>query len=67
MGLFDFKKNNKIATNAVNKMEILPAKKTSYVVGTNGEPMLVYYREKTKLFVNRPVGNEQISYFLNCI
>ncbi len=65
MGLFDFLKNKKTDDTPKLNAQILPLKNTSYVVGGNGEPMVVYYRENSKLFVNRPIGNEQISYFLN--
>ncbi len=45
--------------------KILPAKQVSYVVDENGEPMIVFYRQNSKLFVNKAVGNEEVGYFLN--
>ncbi len=67
MGLFDFIKNKNTTSKPAVELrgQILPLKNTSYVVGSSGEPMVVYYREKTRLFVNCPIGDEQISYFLN--
>lgn len=44
---------------------ILPEKKTSYVVDDNGEPMLVFYRSESRLFVNKRKTNDSIGYFLN--
>lgn len=31
----------------------------------DGEPLLVYYRDKSRMFVSTPVGNEKNAYFLN--
>lgn len=45
--------------------KILPAKGVSYVTDRNGEPMLVYYRQSSKLFVNRRTSNDSVGYFLN--
>lgn len=45
--------------------QILPEKKSSYVVGKNGEPMIVFFRQKSQLFVNRAIGDEKVGYFLN--
>lgn len=45
--------------------KILPAKRVSYVVDENGEPMMVYYREASKLFVNRPTSKDNVAYYLN--
>mgnify|MGYP000380909133 FL=1 len=47
------------------KATILQEKKTSYVVDENGEPMLVFYRPKSRLYVNRPGKDDTVAYFLN--
>ncbi|MFI3287045.1 MAG: hypothetical protein R3Y61_01060 [Rikenellaceae bacterium] len=65
MGLFNFFKSNKTDSMQMFNAQILPSRGSSYVVDENGEPLVVYYRENSKLFVNRAIGNESISYFLN--
>ena len=49
----------------INRLQILPEKQTSYVVDDNGEPMMVFYRQNSRLFVNRSLGSEVSGYFLN--
>jgi hypothetical protein len=46
-------------------MKILPEKEHSYVVDSNGEPMIVFYRETSRLFVNRRLEKDHVGYFLN--
>lgn len=53
-----FKKDKK-------QYEILPQRNLSYVVDNNGEPMLVFYRHKSRLFVNRPLKEDTVGFFLN--
>ena len=45
--------------------KILPSKGVSYVTDKNGEPMMVFYRQSSKLFVNRRTPNDTVGYFLN--
>lgn len=45
--------------------KILPNKGVSYVTDKNGEPMMVFYRQSSKLFVNRRTPNDTVGYFLN--
>ncbi len=52
-------------TENVNVGKIMPEKRSSYVVDNNGEPMLVYLRTKSQVFVNRPIGGESVAYYLN--
>ncbi len=52
-------------TENVNVGKIMPEKRSSYAVDDNGEPMLVYLRTKSQVFVSRPVGNESVAYYLN--
>ena len=45
--------------------KIMPVKRYSYVVDENEEPMMVYYREASGLFVNRPTAKDNVAYYLN--
>ena len=45
--------------------KILPSKGVSYVTDNNGEPLLVFYRSSSKVFVNKRSSNDNVGYFLN--
>ena len=45
--------------------KILPFKGVSYVTDDNGEPLLVFYRSSSKVFVNKRTNNDNVGYFLN--
>lgn len=45
--------------------KILPAKKVSYVTDANGEPMLVFYRSSSNIFVNSRTAKDNVGYYLN--
>ena len=55
----------KIITSKPLLGKVLPLKQFSYAVGENGEPMLVFYRSSSRLFVNRKTANDEVGYFLN--
>lgn len=52
-------------TNGPTQGRIMPDKGVSYVVSDTGDPQLVFFREKARLFVNTPLGNETKGFFLN--
>ena len=45
--------------------KILPSKGVSYATDDNGEPLLVFYRSSSKVFVNKRTSNDSVGYFLN--
>ena len=55
------------AINGIEELKgkLLPYKKISYATDENGEPMMVYYRQSSKLFVNKPTDKDVFGYFLN--
>lgn len=55
----------KVIANTPLQGKIMPSKGVSYVTDENGEPMLVFYRPSSKLFVNTRTSNDNVGYFLN--
>lgn len=64
MGLFDFFRRKKTDDASMLKTQTLPFKNVTYVVGRDGEPMIVFYRYNSKPFVKSPIGSDPISYLM---